>query len=506
MSQTVEQPAGPDLAVGTAISAISDGGMLLGHVAGEPVLLARRGAEVFAIGANCTHYGGPLAEGILVGETVRCPWHHACFGLRDGEDLRPPALSPVASWQVIRDGDRVRVGERRPAAASRSRPEAAPESIVIIGAGPAGLVAAQTARREGFSGSIRLIGAEETPPVDRPNLSKDYLAGKAPEDWISLRPPEFYKAERLDLLTGVAATAIDARRRVVSLDDGCSIPFGALLLATGAAPRRLDIPGGSLPHVHYLRTLADSRAIVAGAASARRAVVIGAGFIGLEAAASLRQRGLEVHVVSPDARPLERVLGAEAGDFVRGLHESHGVVFHLGEQAASIDERAVTLSGGRSLPADLVVVGVGVSPATSLAETAGLRVDRGVVVDAYLETSEKGIFAAGDVARYPDFRTGELIRVEHWVVAQRQGQAAARNMLGRREPFRAVPFFWSQHYDVALNYVGHAERWDTIDRDGSFAAGSCRLTYKSAGRTQAVVTLSRDRESLEAEAAMEAGA
>jgi len=400
----------------------------------------------------------------------------------------------------------VRVGEKRFGSVAKPKPEGAPDSIVIIGAGPAGLVAAQTLRREGYAGPVRLIGAEETPPVDRPNLSKDYLAGKAPEEWIPLRPPEFYEAEKLELHTGAAATAIDVKRRLVNLDDGRSIPFGALLLTTGAAPVRLDLPGGSLPHIHYLRTFADSRAIVAGALAAKKAVVLGAGFIGLEVAASLRQRGLEVQVVSRDARPLEKILGAEAGEFIRGLHESHGVVFHFGDKAASIDERTVRLASGPSLPAELVVVGVGVRPSTTLAERAGLRVDRGIVVDAYLETSEKGIFAAGDVARYPDSRTGDLIRVEHWVAAQRQGQAAARNMLGRREAFRAVPFFWSQHYDVVLNYVGHAERWDSIDIDGSFAAGNCKLTYRGGGRTLAVVTLSRDRESLEAEAAMEAGA
>jgi NADPH-dependent 2,4-dienoyl-CoA reductase/sulfur reductase-like enzyme/nitrite reductase/ring-hydroxylating ferredoxin subunit len=504
---TAEQssPSGPDLSAGVAISQIPDGGMLLGHVGGEAALFARRGEEIFAIGATCTHYGGPLAEGILVGDTVRCPWHHACFGLRDGENLRPPALNPVTSWKVIREGDRVRVGEKNPPPAAKAPPADAPDSIVIIGAGPAGLTAAQTLRREGYSGPVQLIGAEKTPPVDRPNLSKDYLAGKAPEDWIPLRPPEFFEEQKLELRTGVRATAIDTKQRRVSLDDGSSISFGALLLATGADPVRLDVPGGSLPHVHYLRTLADSRAIIAAAASARRVVIVGAGFIGLETAASLRERGLEVHVVTPDARPLERILGAEAGDFVRGLHESHGVVFHFGQKTTAIGEREVQLASGESLAADLVVVGIGVRPSTSLAEKAGLRVDKGIVVDDYLETSVRGIFAAGDAARYPDFRTGQLVRIEHFVAAERQAQAAARNMLGtdRREPFRAVPFFWSQHYDVVLNYVGHAERWDSIDRDGSLASGSCRLTYKSGGKALAVLTLSRDRESLEAEAAME---
>ena len=503
MTAPESPPAGPDLNAGVAISQIPDGGMLLGHVAGEPALLARRGERVFAIGATCTHYGGPLAEGLLVGDTVRCPWHHACFGLTDGENLRPPALNPVASWTVIRDGERVRVGEKNPSPAAKAPPPDAPGSIVIIGAGPAGLVAAQTLRREGYSGPVRLFGAEKTSPVDRPNLSKDYLAGKAPEDWIPLRPPEFFEEQKLELRTGVAATAVDAKARTVSLGDGSSISYGALLLATGAEPVRLEIPGGSLPHVHCLRTLADSRAIIAAADGARRVVVVGAGFIGLEVAAALAQRGLEVHVVTPDARPLERILGAEAGDFVRGLHESHGVVFHFGQKASAILDGGVELASGGSLPADVVVVGIGVRPSTSLAEKAGLRVDRGIVVDDHFETSAPGVFAAGDAARYPDFRTGQLVRIEHFVAAQRQAQTAARNMLGRREAFRAVPFFWSQHYDVALNYVGHAERWDSIDRDGSFAAGSCRLTYKSAGQSLAVLTLSRDRESLEWEAAIE---
>src|SRR5262245_28555743 len=448
--------SGPDLAAGVPISRIPDGGTLLGHVGEEAAILVRRGGEVFAIGATCTHYGGPLAEGLVVGETVRCPWHHACFSLRTGEDLRPPALTPVASWEVIRDGDRVRVGPKRPAPARRPPPANAPDSIVIVGAGPAGLVAALTARREGYAGHVTLVGAEATPPVDRPNLSKDYLAGKAPEDWIPLRPPEFYAEHDLELLTGVGASAIDVKGRKVALADGRSLSYGSLLVSTGAEPVRLDLPGASLPHVHVLRTLADSNAIIAGAGGARRAVVVGSSFIGLEAAASLRERGLDVHVVSRDKRPLERILGPQVGDDVRKLHESHGVVFHFEQSPVSISPDRVTLADGNSLPAELVVMGVGVRPSTALAERTGLRVENGIVVDAYLETSAKGIFAAGDAARYPDARTGELTRIEHWVVAERQGQAAGRNLIGRRGPFRTVPFFWSQHYDLALHYVGHA--------------------------------------------------
>ncbi len=499
-----ERPlTGPDLAAGVPISDLEDGGMLLGHAHGEAVLLVRRGREIFAVGAKCTHYGGPLPEGVVVDDTLRCPWHHACFSLRTGEPLRAPALDPIPCWQVAREGNRVRVENRLPEPGPRAAPPGAPESIVIVGAGAAGNLAAETVRREGYTGPVTLIGAEETGPVDRPNLSKDYLAGNAPEEWIPLRSPEFYREHGIDLLRGVAVTGIDPANRRVELMEGRLIPYGALLLATGAAPVHLDVPGGSLPHVHTLRTLADSRAIIARAQSARRAIVIGASFIGLEVAASLRARGIEVHVVAPAARPLERVLGPEVGDFLRALHESHGVVFHLGRSATAVDKDAVILDDGETLPVDLVVAGIGVRPATSLAEQAGLAIDRGIVVDEFLETSAPGIFAAGDVARYPDPHGRGLVRIEHWVVAGRQGQTAGRNLLGKRERFDAVPFFWSQHYDIKLAYIGHAERWDSIEIDGSLASRDCTLRYRLDGEVRAVVTLARDRESLDVEAAME---
>ncbi len=496
--------SGPDFAQGIPLADLTDGGMVVGHAQGEAVLLVRQGNEFFAIGATCTHYSGPLAEGVIVGDTVRCPWHHACFSLRTGEAVRAPALNPVQCWTVERRGDRAYVTGRRIGPPPRTPPAPAPESVVIVGAGAAGNAAAETLRREGFDGRVTLIGAEDSVPCDRPNLSKDYLAGTASEDWIPLRSREFYAEQGIDLRLGVAVGAIEPSARRVTLVGGETVDYGALLLATGADPIRLPLPGADLPHVGYLRTLADSRAIIERATSAKRALVLGASFIGLEVAASLRHRGLEVHVAAPEARPLERIMGPEIGDFVRALHEEHGVVFHLGQTAKLIDPRAVTLANGDRVPADLVVIGAGVRPVLTLAEQAGLTLDRGVVVDEYLETSRPGIFAAGDIARWPDPRSGERIRVEHWVVAERQGQTAARNILGRRERFDAVPFFWSQHYDVVLAYVGHAERWDRIDVAGSIHGRDCTLSYVRGGKVLAVLTIFRDRASLLVEAAMEA--
>lgn len=498
---------GPDLTRGIALTELPDGTMRLGHANGEAVLLARRGDAVFAIGATCTHYSGPLAEGLMVDETVRCPWHHACFSLRTGEALHAPALNPVPCWEVEQRDGMVyvtRKKERDPLAPARpvTKRGATPESIVIVGGGAAGSAAAEMLRREGYERRITVIDADPDAPYDRPNLSKDYLAGNAPEEWIPLRPPGFYEEHGIDLVPA-RVVALDPAAKRVTLDSGATHGFDRLLLATGADPVRLPLPGGELPHVHYLRTLADSRAIIARAKTSKRAVVIGASFIGLEVAASLQARGLEVHVIAPEARPFERVLGPQLAELITQLHQEHGVVFHLQHTASSIRPGAVTLDDGTTIDADLVVLGVGVQPAVALAEQAGLAMDRGVLVNEYLETSAEGIFAAGDIARWPDRHSGARIRVEHWVVAQRQGQAAARNLLGAREPFTAVPFFWSAHYDVTINYVGHADQWERIDIEGSIADRSCALAYRTGEKTLAVATVFRDRESLQAEADLE---
>jgi apoptosis-inducing factor 3 len=497
----------PNLAEGIVVTALQPGDMVLGRVGDEDVLLARTGDEFFAVGAHCTHYHGALVDGLVVGDTVRCPLHHACFSLETGEALCAPALDPIACWRVERRGDMVSVREKmselRPAPRPSAGPSLHPSSIVIVGGGGAGLAAADMLRREGYEGPITMVSADKDPPVDRPNLSKDYLAGEAQDDWIPMWPSDTYAQRHIELLLGSRVSSIDPGGRTVLLENGSRRDFGALLIATGADPVRLPIPGADSPQVCYLRSFADSRAIVERARTAKHVVVVGASFIGLEVSAALRTRGVAVDVVAPDQVPLERVMGTEVGRFVQSLHAAHGVVFHLGETVTSIAGRTVTFSGGGTVDADFVVMGVGVRPATAIAERSGLAVDRGIVVNEFLETSQSGIFAAGDVARWPDPHTGERIRVEHWVVAERQGQVAARNMLGRRERFEVVPFFWSQHYDVTIRYVGHAERWETVTISGSLDARDASVRFMRGGRTLAVATVSRDRESLQAELELE---
>ena len=486
--------SGPDFKHGVDSADLREGVPLLGHADGEAVVLVRDAGRVHAVAATCTHYGGPLAEGTVGGGAIHCPWHHACFDLATG---RPhgPAITALACWDVALDGGKIRVGDRR---IDVPVDQPGPSSVVIVGAGAAGVACAEALRGEGHRGSITVISAEGSDPVDRPNLSKDYLAGTAPEEWVYLRSAAALAKIDVSIVRGTAV-GIEMGTRTVRLTSGRELPWDALLLATGCEPIRLPIDGADLPHVHTLRTLAESRAIANATSDDLPVVIIGSSFIGLEVAASLRARGAAVSVVGPDAVPLGRVLGDEVGTFVRGIHEAKGVAFHLGRKPARITRDEVILDDGTALPAALVVMGVGVKPRTDLAAAAGLSIDRGVVVDHELRAAP-GVWAAGDIARYPWDQ--QLVRIEHWQVATRHGQAVARSMLGRG-PRRDVPFFWSQHHDVTLGYVGHAEKFDLPQVKGSLEARDAHVVYREDGRVKAVLTIGRDRLALEVEAAME---
>ena len=499
MTHTDTPPPGPDLKLGVPLAIVPATGVLAGHVDGAPVLLARLDDGIHAVSGSCTHYGGPLAEGLIVDGEVRCPWHHACFSLRTGAALHAPAFAPLARWNTEIVGDMVFVRDEdtspRPAP---PRPRTNPERIVIIGGGAAGFAAAERLRDLGYDGTLTMLSADDSAPCDRPNLSKDYLAGTASEDWIPLQGPEFYAEHRIDLHLDCDVVEIDTQSRYVRTTSGDRIAYDALLIATGAEPRRLPMPGFDLPNVFTLRSLSDARAIIAASTGAKSVAIVGAGFIGMEAAAALRARGLDVHVVAPEAIPMERVLGRELGEFITGLHREHGVVFHLQAKAQSFDGKALTLGDGSHVPADLLIVGAGVAPRVALAAAAGMDVQDGILVDAYLQTSVPGHFAAGDVARYR--QDADLIRVEHWVHAQRQGQTAAANMLGAGQAFTNVPFFWTHQYDLELRYSGFAKDWDEVRSDGTLASGDYTARFFRAGKLVAAASVGRDLENLEIEA------
>lgn len=492
--------SGPDLrSDGIKKEDLDAAGLTVGHVDGKPVLLVATKDGVHAVGGSCTHYGGPLANGLCVDGEIRCPWHHAAFDIKTGEAVGAPALNPIATYETtLRDG-RIFVTEPTAAVSPDRTPPSPPDSVVIVGSGAAGAAAAEKLRAHGYEGPISLVGEES--PIDRPNLSKDYLAGTAPEEWMPLRSPEFYAEAGIDLITGKRVDQIDPESRTVRMEDGTELSYGALLLATGAEPRRLPVPGAELPHVHYLRTLEDSKRIIAALDTDTRAVVVGAGFIGLEVAASLRHREIEVTVVAPEEIPLASLMGKALGQFITDLHMEHGVQFRLGRGVTEIQDHGVVLDDGTTVPAALVVVGIGVIPRTRLAKRAGLAVDDGIVVDHRLQTSDPHIWAAGDVACYPG-PDGRSVRVEHWVLAERQGQTSARNILGHEIAFSEPPFFWSQHYDVRINVTGHLAGWEEEVVNGDPYKRDVAVGYRKAGAIAAVATISRDRDSLRAEYAL----
>jgi NADPH-dependent 2,4-dienoyl-CoA reductase/sulfur reductase-like enzyme/nitrite reductase/ring-hydroxylating ferredoxin subunit len=497
---------GPDFSQGISLAEISPGGTIAGRVGDDAVLLSNLDGQLFAIGGVCTHYGGALGDGVIELGIARCPLHHACFDLRTGGALRAPALDPVDRWLVEIEGDRAFVRGKLEAEPAPSRPSGDGLRIVIIGGGAAGLACALELRRLGFSGDVTMLSADADPPCDRPNLSKDYLAGDMPEEWLWLRGDDWYADNRIDLRLSTEVTRIDAGARTVHGESGEQWPFDRLLIATGAEPNHLKLPGFDAANVFRLRSVADTRAIAEQAHPGARVAIIGASFIALEAAASLRHRGVEVDIVSVEEIPLEHVFGTDLGRQLQALHERNGVRFHLSSVVTGFDGHTVELGGGEGIAADFVLVAIGVRPRTALAESAGARVDNGVLVDSFLESSVPGIYAAGDIARYPDHFSGEAVRIEHWVVAERQGEIAAANMLGDRRRFESAPFFWTEQYGVALRYVGRSSGWDAVTVEGNVESGSLVARYFTGGEHCATATIGRDRDNLEDELALEARA
>ena len=495
---------GPDFSTGVAIAEIPADGTLAGRVGEHPVLLSRLDGQLFAVSGSCTHYGAALGEGLVHKGTVRCPLHHACFDLRTGRALHAPALDDLECWDVNVEGDRAFVKSRascathKPAVAARRV-----RKVVIVGGGAAGLACANQLRKLGYEGAITMLSADKDAPCDRPNISKDYLAGTAPEEWMPLRPSGWYEEQAIDLRLGVQVERVNASDRSVRCAGGAEFEYDRLLLATGSEPNRLS--GHDFHHqdVLTLRTLADARAVIERATRAKHVVIVGSSFIGLEAASALRKRGADVSIVSVEHIPFEAILGAELGGFLQSLHEEHGIKFHLGSAPSRYDGQQLTTADGTRIRADYVLVGIGVRPRLDLARSAGLRVADGVLVDEHLETQVPGIYAAGDIAAFPDPLTSEPVRIEHWAVAERQGEVVASNMLGLHQPFRAVPFFWTEQHGVAVRYVGRAGRWDEVRIEGDLRAGEVVIRYFDRGTHRATATVGRDLDSLKDERSFE---
>ena len=497
-----EKDKGPDFTKGIASADLAIGAMMRGTVGDAPVILVRSESGLRAFSAKCTHLGAMLDTGLLAHGEIRCPWHHARFSADTGEAIAAPAFAPLSCYRVEERDGRIIVGEKASAQAPQPQRQP-PERVVILGAGAAGFACAHELAKRGAGAHVTLIDQEGDAPYDRTFCSKQYLAGKKERVGVAMAEAQLLRESGVTMRGGERVLSIDPEARTLSLESE-TLAFDALVIATGAAPKRADTPGFEQRNVHVLRSLADADAIIAEAREGRTALIVGSSFIGLEAAASLRARKVEVHVVAPGDIPLRKALGEDVGRMVRALHEENGVRFHRGK-VQSYEGQTAVLDDGTRLEADFVVLGLGVSPRVDLASAAGLELapddeGGGILVDASLRTSAPGIYAAGDVANLPARMGGGRQRIEHWVHAQRQGQHVARVLLGHGEPFEDVPFFWSAHFGTSLRYVGHAEEIAKAEMDGSTSDKNFALRLTDSRGGQALVTCKRDKTALEVEA------
>ncbi|WP_413581051.1 FAD-dependent oxidoreductase [Bdellovibrio sp. HCB288] len=499
---TSAELTGPDFSKGVSVDLIQEGETLLGHVGDRAVILAKVEGEIYAVGANCSHYGAPLSQGLLVGHHIHCPWHHSTFNIKTGEAEKAPALTPIACWmtEVVDEKVFVRGKKKIPQPVLRGTES---QHVVIVGGGAAGTSCAAMLRRQGFAGTIQMISHDDSAPYDRTNLSKDYLSGAAPEEWLPILKESFFEKNKIQISLKTDVKSIEPDRKSVELSDGRTLFYDKLLLATGGEPVKPPIPGIDREKVLMLRTLKNCRSIISACETAKTVAVVGAGFIGLEVAASLNQRGIVVHVIAPEEMPLIKTLGIHVGSYIKHLHESHGVHFHLGHSVKEILDDKVILDDLTTVDCDFVVVGAGIQPNVELAKQAGCDIDHGVVVNEFLETSVPGIFAAGDIARWPDPRSQRLIRVEHWEVAERQGQVVACNILGAKTRYQDVPFFWTQQFDKILCYIGYSDRFDRMDLMGDPGKDDFAVVYYEDDRIAAFLSVGRDLENLKVEQALQ---
>ena len=494
----------PTEAAVAQFSELQDGVKRQVTVGETDILLIRRDDQVYAMGAYCTHNKAPLVNGVLNGDHVVCPWHNAYFNIVSGDQQEPPGLDSLPRYPVKIEADQVIVtlpeapsDKRTPDMASYA-PESDSRTFVILGAGAAGAHAAETLRVAGYQGRIVMVTGEGKLPYDRTALSKNYFTGKLAEEKLPLRSAEFYEQHGIEVQLNQTVKALDVASKTVTFENGETLNYNSALVATGGQPRQLDVPGADLQNIFTLRSFADCDHILAAAQGAKQAVVVGSSFIGMEAASGLTQKGLSVTIVSDESLPFEKILGPELGQLFYKVHQEKGVTFKMGQTVKQIEGETkvetVVLDNGDRLSADLVVIGIGVQPVTDF--IAGIELndkDHSVPVDEYLCAAEN-VYAAGDIARYPDWRTGESMRVEHWRIAAQHGRIAAYNMAGVPTKYRGVPVFWSMQFDFPLRYVGHATDWDELIVDGDLEKREFIAFYVKAGKVLAAASSKRDTE------------
>ena len=469
------------------------------------ILLTKIDGEFYAVSPHCTHYGGPLHEGLLSGERIICPWHHAAFDVKTGKMLEPPAIDNIPCYETSVEDGKVFVTVNVDKHKTHEVPELKiPDPVkddkiyVIIGSGAAANIAAQTLRQNGFDGRIVMISRDNRIPYDRPNLSKEYLQGEAEEEWMPLRSKEFYDKYKIELILGKRVKNVDTLNNQIVYEGGGSIKYHKVLFAAGAEPVELDIEGKSLENVKTLRTYDDTDDILNSLKPGMKIVNIGASFISLETAYHLSQRGYDITVVAPELVPFEKIFGVEVGTIFQELLEKNDIVFKLGKKPKKFTGEGkvetVELDNGEKIDADMVIVGVGVKPVTNL--TGNIEPDKkgGYKVDKYMRLGDDDHYAAGDLARFNFWYTGEDIRIEHWRTAHQQGIAAAHNMAGKKFEYRSIPFFWTKQAGIALHYVGHAENWDEVIIDGDIDEHNFIAFYVKKGKIHAAAAVNRPRE------------
>ncbi len=469
---------------------------------GKEILVVNIDDQIYAVGSHCTHYGAPLAEGALSGDTIICPWHHACFNAKTGSLKEPPASDDLPKFEAVIENDNVLVEvptefpyNKIPEMSQKE--DDSEENYVIIGGGAAGYAAAQAMREAEYKGKITIITEENRTPYDRPNLSKDYLQGTAQKEWMPLRSDDFYREYGIEFMFDMKVNKINIKEKIISFEKGEDLSYNKLLIATGGIPRQLYIPGSDLKNIFYLRSFSSSDFIIDAAKNSKRAVIIGSSFIGMETAFSLSQRGIAVTVISPDTVPFEHTLGKEIGELLQRQHEEGGVTFKLKTNVKNFEGNgkveSVVLGNGEKVKADFVVIGIGVKPATDFIERLEKTPDGGIKVDNTFWAAEN-IYAAGDIAVFPYWLTGEDVRIEHWRTALQEGRTAGFAMAEKNIEYESIPFFWTHQAGVDIRYVGYVKNWDDIIYWGDVSSKTFVAFYVKNNKVVAAAGNDRDKE------------